>query len=384
MAASIRSKFIYNNMMYTVAAHLVERTTGLSYASFLTDKLLRPLGMHSTFVQPSSAIAAGQADRMASGHYYDEQRLAWKEFPAFDAPEGLGAGSIVTTVEDSLKWIRALVKRNEPISENVYADLMRPRMIMDRDTSDLDPRCSPTLYALGWEVYWYRGHQIVMHDGLIQGSGSTQLFIPSADFGACIFGNSAGIEDVVYVLSRELIDAALDVPQAERPDWEGLHEARRSKNEKEEREAGKELRDRLQTGGDGQEQIEVDLPDLAAFAGDYWNVGYHKLTVQADGKELSADGADRSMPITLAFEPMRAWRDVDNTDTTTHVAMIAHLSDSYEGGDELLECKFVCEGSKAVSMGIMFEDDLLNGEMIWFERMARTTDETRRSVRTEL
>lgn len=242
---------------------------------------------------------------MACGHYFDEEGSTWKEFHAFDAPEGLGAGSVVTTVDDLLKWVRALMFRHGPITEDIYTELTKPRTIVSEDMSDLDPYSSPTLYALGWEIYWYRGHQVVTHDGLIQGFGSTHFFIPSVGFGACILGNAAGIEDIVFILARELIDAALGVPQSERPDWEAIWSARVAKGDEEQEQATAELRERLKAG-DAEHQVEVEMPDLATLAGDYWNIGYHNLTVEVDGDRLFADGTDRSMPIMLSFEPMRA------------------------------------------------------------------------------
>jgi CubicO group peptidase (beta-lactamase class C family) len=204
MAAPIRSKFIYNNLMYTVAAYLIEQLTGCSFAAFLQARLFYPLGMTSTYLQPSVPIAEGRTADIASGHYFDEDTGDFTAFAASEAREGVGAGSIITSIEDHIKWVQALTT---------------PRTIMDDDIADLYPYCSPSLYALGLETHWYRGHQIVVHEGSVSGFGSIQLFVPSVDFGLCILGNASVMEDLGDILARELVDAALQVLLAERPDW---------------------------------------------------------------------------------------------------------------------------------------------------------------------
>jgi CubicO group peptidase (beta-lactamase class C family) len=97
---------LYNNMMFTVASHLVEVKTGKSFSQFLRERFFEPLGMTSTYLQASSAIAAGQGNRIASGHQYDEEKESWDEFDAFDAPEAQGAGSILTSTADYINMYK--------------------------------------------------------------------------------------------------------------------------------------------------------------------------------------------------------------------------------------------------------------------------------------
>ncbi len=46
----MRTKLQYNNLMFMLAGYLVERVSGVAYEQFITDRILKPLGMdHSTF-----------------------------------------------------------------------------------------------------------------------------------------------------------------------------------------------------------------------------------------------------------------------------------------------------------------------------------------------
>ena len=134
MAAPEKQKYmLYNNMMFTVACHLVEVKTGKSFSTFLREKFFEPLGMTSTYLQASSAIASGQSDRLASGHQFDEEKGTWDEFDAPDAPEAQGAGSIVTSAADYIKYVQALLHSRHPISADSRKALIQPRIMTDTE-----------------------------------------------------------------------------------------------------------------------------------------------------------------------------------------------------------------------------------------------------------
>jgi CubicO group peptidase (beta-lactamase class C family) len=116
MAALEKQKYmLYNNMMYTVASHLVEVKTGRPFEDFLREKFFRPLGMASAHLHPPST--QGSRDHMASGHQFDKASGNWSVFDIPYAPEAQGAGSIVTSTADYIKWVQAMLHRHVPISE---------------------------------------------------------------------------------------------------------------------------------------------------------------------------------------------------------------------------------------------------------------------------
>jgi CubicO group peptidase (beta-lactamase class C family) len=213
MAAPEKQKYmLYNNIMFTVASHLVEVKTGKPFSAFLSERFFKPLEMTSTYLQYSSAVVSGQGERVASGHQFNETDDTWDVFDAFDAPEAQGAGSIITSAADYIKWVRAMASIRHPISADSSKALTRPRILIDPEDNDPDPFCSPPLYCLGWETYYYRGVQVVMHEGLIDGFGSSHFFSPAHNFGGVILGNADGAEQITWILARELIDAALNIP----------------------------------------------------------------------------------------------------------------------------------------------------------------------------
>ena len=372
MASPEKQKYMmYNNMMYTVASHLIEVKTGQSFADFLKEKFFQPLGMTSTHLHLPSA--QGWKDHMASGHQFDKASGTWSVFDIPYTPEAQGAGSIVTSSADYIKWVRAMLHRHAPISEASYKAVTQPRILINPEDNEPSPFCSHQLYCLGWETYHYRGHQVVIHEGLIDGFGSSHFFLPAHDFGAVILGNADGIEQVCWILARELIDAALDVPLAERPDWTYLQAAKLAKDS----DAGnngedqlRELRIELSSG----ERAEKPAPALETFVGTYSDVGYGVLRVEIRDGSLFIDAMDRGFRCTFTFEHVRTWEETGECgNVAQRSSMTAHLHPLRGSPDEYLAAEFVSPAGgeedgaqgRAVRMAIALDPDT---ETIWFDR----------------
>lgn len=350
-AAAIRSKYMYCNMMYTMATDLVEEISGLEFPDFLDEHFFKPLGMDSSNVQPSRARARGLGDRIAPGYFWDKESGEYKGWENPSTPEAQGAGSVITSVNDYIKYVKAMMDREAPFTEGLYKGLIRSRSFQDPEYKHQSPHTSPTLYAAGWELRWYRGRLIVSHDGMISGFGTTHFFLPEFKFGAVIFGNASSAWEVAFVLAQELIDEVLEVPKDQREDW----------NKVEEELGGGEFDDddletvqkRLCPGIKEPEPLETPL---GAYTGDYWNLGYHGMKVEIKEGRLFIDAKDRSMGFELSFSHV-----------CNQTKFVAHLADEFTGGDIPFRAEFELSGGKAVRMGLHLEAGI--EEYIWFDRL---------------
>ncbi|GAP92347.1 putative beta-lactamase family protein [Rosellinia necatrix] len=348
VSAPIRSKYMYNNIMYTVATYLVEKKSGQTFADFLQERIFGPLGMSSSHLQPERARSFGLGDRIAMGHEWDKKTESYTSFEALESPEAQGAGSIMTTVNDYVKWVKALMNQEHPIDEEVYKGLVRNRMIVSPDVEDPEPLTSPLIYTAGMEIFYYRGYAVIGHDGGVPGFGSRYFFVPDFKFGGALFGNSGGAGDVATILSRELIDAVLGVPASERPKWEEIHAE--SDVEYEQSPKQTELRRVL------REETQPQKMPLSAYTGEYWSPGYHGMIVTIKDDKLFVDATDRSMGYTLVFEHVR-----DQTE------YITHLSEFFAGSDDLIPARFMFHNDRAVKLGLELETQL--DDFIWFDRV---------------
>lgn len=349
--------------MFTVATHLVEQRTGLSFAEFLEQRFFQPLGMTSSNLQPELARAKGLGDRITPGYWWDEKSKTFSVFDTPQAPEAQGAGSIITSVNDYLKYVTALMNKEGPFTENVYSGLVRARTIVTPNCKSQNPFSSHLLYAAGWELHHYRGYMIVSHDGCISGSSTSHFFLPELKFGGAIFGNTDAANFVGEMVMHELIDEIIALPQDQRLNWDKvLYERYKEKKyedyEKEDDDGDeeKELEEERQKLCPGIKESEPQKMPLFAYTGEYWNPGWRGLIVQIKDDHLFIDCSDRSYVFIINFQHV--------CEQTKYIAIMREVC---QGPNLPLRAEFRFDNDVAVKMGIMFEDDL--DDYIWFDRV---------------
>jgi CubicO group peptidase (beta-lactamase class C family) len=96
------STFKYSNSGYIVLGLIVEKASGMPYAAFLSERILKPLQMNDTGYDDPAVVLS----RRASGYALDGERLRNAAFIDMTVPGG--AGALYSTVEDLLKWDQAL------------------------------------------------------------------------------------------------------------------------------------------------------------------------------------------------------------------------------------------------------------------------------------
>ncbi|KAK5167488.1 uncharacterized protein LTR77_007187 [Saxophila tyrrhenica] len=338
-------------------SHLIEKLTGQTFEDFLHQHILKPLGMTSTHLQPDAAIAAGLEERMAIQYTWVDEQL--KAVPWMQTPEQQGCGSIFTSVNDYIKYVQAMTDRQHPFTNEIVTAVTTPRIIANpgEEINELGPRSSPTLYALGWENIWYRGHKVIQHNGLITGSGSLHFFVPDLNFGGVVLANSDTASSIGTVLVKEMLDLLIGIPVRERDEHVALE---RGKIEKEKEQLrGDALKKKIWPTFDGT--TEPQKIPLASYTGEYWNAGYHGLRVQIKNEELFVDATDRSDGFVLQFEHVRG--------QTMYVAHLATRCGDVELEPEELEAEFRFDNDRVVKMGINLEFVL--EDKIWFDRVIR-------------
>ena len=386
VAAPLRSKYMYCNMMYTVASYLVEVKSAVSFSEFLQDRIFQPLGMDASASQPEGLVSRGfgsEDHRIATGYKWNKSQQEHLALPAQSCPEGQGAGSVMSSANDMIKWVKALMNRDGgPINERVYKGLTRLRSLKDPDGRNLKPFTSPPFYAAGLEVYYYRGYAVVWHNGSVDGFESRFLFLPDMRFGLVILGNSNEAGSVGAMLSRDLIDAAIGLPA------DGLGPRAKSKSKKQPKRPGQEGMDQKQfthsphkagassrttthptTGGHREATVSTaqasSEPSLSQqdghlhkYTGTYWHPGYHGMQLEVRDGGLFIDATDRSFGFTLRFEYL------EKKDGFT-----AHVTDHHGQPDGTIKVGFGYgdDDDSVVRMGLDLEPAI--NDFIWFTKV---------------
>lgn len=354
-------------MMYTAASYLVERMSGIPFSDFLDQNVFEPLGMNATNLQQGRARAKGLGDRIATGYFWDQDSLAYQSTPLLDYPEAQGAGYIITSANDYLKWVMAMMNQRGPINAAVYEGLTTPRVwenspaAADLEGEPFKPNKDPVYYAIGWEVRQYKGHTIISHDGSDDGWASSHFFVPDLQLGGVILGNANSAGGLARDALLKLVDSVEPPPVDGRP---VLLKPRPGSDS----DSGSDSDDD-DDEDDGDEDREgspnlgqpLDLP-LGAYVGDYWNSGYHAITVQEKDGELFIDGSDRSLGFTVTFKKCHK-----------PSKFCASLRQAFTSSGDPINSEFTVENGQVTQLGLRLETALKS--LIWFQKVDRNRDD---------
>jgi CubicO group peptidase (beta-lactamase class C family) len=95
------TEWSYSNSGYVLLPQIVARVSGMTFADFLRTRVLEPLGMkHSYYVDDPQTVK----DRALA---YERQGSTWRQDMMLANARG-GAGALLTTASDLLKWNDAL------------------------------------------------------------------------------------------------------------------------------------------------------------------------------------------------------------------------------------------------------------------------------------
>lgn len=357
LTAALRSKFYYNNIMYTVASHVVEVLSKVSFNNFLETNFFKPLDMRHTSLQPSSAIAKGFKRDLAQGYVWRKREKTYSfGFPPVDTPEGQGAGSIITSANDYIKWVKAILYREQPITARVYDEFLRPRTCQDADA--LKTKSCETMYAGGFDVYKYRDHQIVSHAGSVSGFGSFHFFVPDLEFAGVFTGNVGNADEAAQQLTNELIDYILDSKKPTKPpendEKKNLVVQRNVYN----RDSLERQRSNLQSQVE-QSKCHPQTKPLADYVGLYKNPGYHDMEVTVKKGRLYVDAGNRSFGTMFTFHHL-----ANNTDYAVNMFSSRRLGNEDLG---FVRGQFEFREKCTSRMGLQLDDDY--GKLIWFDRI---------------
>lgn len=147
------AEYLYSNTGYNLAAIIVERVSGMTFAEFTRKNVFEPLGMTSTqWRNDYTRIVKGRATAYGRG-----RQGGWAlEMPFEDVH---GNGGLLTTVGDLLKWNENFVRPRVGGVGFVRDLQQKGRLNNGREIS----------YALGLVVSSYQGIPEVSHTGATAG-----------------------------------------------------------------------------------------------------------------------------------------------------------------------------------------------------------------------
>lgn len=158
------SEWQYSNSGYFLLSLVVKQASGQSLRKFAQSRIFEPLGMaHTHFHDDHAMVVPNRATGYAASDSAGPFRIDMSDF------EQTGDGSVLTTVEDLLRWDQNFYSGTVGGAE-VLAQMVKPGTLNDGKALD---------YASGLSVGKYRGLETVDHNGAWAGYRAQLLRFPA-------------------------------------------------------------------------------------------------------------------------------------------------------------------------------------------------------------
>ncbi|MGC4036391.1 MAG: serine hydrolase [Chitinophagaceae bacterium] len=192
LAYSLRSSFIYQNLMYMTAGEVIKKVSGKSWDEFITERLFSPLGMTHTYSDYSKV-----PDNEKTSLHFKDATDAIKVIK-YTHDDNIGAaGGVWSCVDDIAKWMQfiqdsARINGKRLLKPESFAELFKPQSFVTE--AEFYPTQKITkphwrTYGLGWFQQDYRGQMVQFHTGSLDGLVAIFGMIPEKHCSVYVFGN---------------------------------------------------------------------------------------------------------------------------------------------------------------------------------------------------
>lgn len=166
-------KFEYNNSGYVVLGYIIELVSGDSYENFIKKNIFEKAGMTHSYYATDRQIVP----KRAYGYHKKESGYVNKTMISFSIP--FSSGSLMSTVDDMLKWQNAL-------SQNTLLTSIESQKAFQKYTLNNGEKFT---YGYGWHLKDINGISTREHGGSIFGFKSMGVYIPEQDIYVIGFSN---------------------------------------------------------------------------------------------------------------------------------------------------------------------------------------------------
>jgi CubicO group peptidase (beta-lactamase class C family) len=278
-ATSFRNAYAYDNVLYLVAGEVIETISGQSWEDFVTNRILRKVGMSGTTVRHSDASKAGN---IAVPHAEVDGRV--RPIAPFDSDNTNPAGGVNSNADDMAKWMSVVLARGKLpdgtrlIAEPTWRDIttgVTPVPIGNPPAELAAQRPNFRAYGLGLNVQDYRGQKMLIHSGGLPGYVSRVMMFPDAELGIAVLTNQESGEAFDAIAYR-IADHFLGFTAT---DWADAYQKVSARQKASFADTEKRAVASRNTAS------KPSLP-LAGYAGKYSDPWYGDITIEQQGDRL--------------------------------------------------------------------------------------------------
>ena len=163
----------YNNSGYVLVGAVIEAASGMAWHAYLKKTFFDPLGMKNTgYGDETVAVIPGHV----TGYTLADDKWAVARYLSMTQPHA--AGALVSTVDDLLRWNRAL-HEGKLLRSDSYRQMITPI-----------GKAQDEKYGFGITHEQLRGTPMLQHGGGIFGFSTYLLYLPVEDVTAAVLYNA--------------------------------------------------------------------------------------------------------------------------------------------------------------------------------------------------
>ncbi len=281
-----REVWQYQNLMFATAGYLAETISGQPWDRMIRDQIFTPLGMTRSLPDTHGFVDAD--DRSIP---YSWRNNAITAVPVRSLDAAGPAGSIVSTVDDMLKYVqfRMAHGRNTSglhLSVKNEDEMQSAQMVVPG--AGYWPGFDLVSYGLGLAVASYRGHRAIAHGGSIDGFISQMSWLPDDSIGVVVLSNRGDDNPIPTMVVQAIYDRILGLPPID-------YIAKQKTADAETAHAEDSTQAALRAG---QKKGTQPSHELSAYVGSYTHPGYGTALVKLVNGNLEVSMDDLIAPTT--------------------------------------------------------------------------------------
>ena len=210
-------KYLYNNSGYFILGYIIEKVSGKSYSDFIQERIFDKLGMNNSYYGSHTTFIKNRA----SGYQKNGGDFSNAQYISLSLP--YAAGSIMSNVDDMLKWQTAISKNT----------LLKQETIQKAFTNYTLNNGEKINYGYGWSLNEISETPTIEHGGAIPGFLSMGVYVPSDDVYVILFSNcgckspeNLAVEIAALTINKPIFEAAnkVELSDEEMKKWLGTYQ----------------------------------------------------------------------------------------------------------------------------------------------------------------
>lgn len=186
----------YSNLGFAMLGHIINVVAGKPYQQYITETILKPLGMNDTQWEYTKV----PAEKLALGYRWQDEK--WLEEPLLHDGSYGAMGGLITSIDDFSKyvalhqsaWPPSDTPDNEPIKRSSIREMQKPWTLsgLNAQAKNSAGQLCPEVTGYGYGLRWgqnCKGQVGIGHTGGLPGFGSQWRILTDYGIGIISYAN---------------------------------------------------------------------------------------------------------------------------------------------------------------------------------------------------